>query len=392
MKINLHQTFGMLLVVVSISSCGARVSLEYTCIDKWKYTRGSCWHIFNEANFCDAVEICKFYGSRISTDEIYSGKVSEASKIWTYNSSLTPALRNLSCSFKGADPGSSKDLCLVRLRSGSKVSTGCDSSAKFICSTKRHPVAIGLGNWAIKDDQLSSSSDFQSKTEPIGYKAKFGRLDSRFKVGSATQGGWCSNGTSANEYLEVNLGGAMLLTGLTIQGMQGRLCGHWVTMFNVSYKPAVGKWVFYENDPTPLTGNKNPHLKKKIPFTKPFIARSVRVNPVAFENNCKDLVHRFCLRLEIHGLSLQSFSDFPVRIYFTNLQVYCLLMSYLIFEKVELSVKVRVELGHVVATGSYFGPPYCLMSPARMSTLKEDTLKRANVILHLWPKSESGPP
>lgn len=313
MKVFGTSWLGLYLLVVVDSYGDAGALLKDSCVDGWDYDEEKCWHEFNETDYCSAIEICAFYGSYIDAN-VADFNGSSSNTFW--RNDITRSLQNLSCSASSDEPHTSHDTCPIKLENGTKTQTNCNSTLRFICSSDQTLDETGIRIGTIKDNQLSSSSAYRSDSEPIAYKARFGRLENEYIPGTASEGGWCSNSASMHEYFEVDFGCVVLVTELAMQGVQSRICDHWVTLFNISYNAYLEEWTEYTNDLQNHTfiGNENAQQIRIIEFEKPFLARFLRIKPLGFADNCLISGDRYCLRLEIYGLNLKVFSDFMVRV------------------------------------------------------------------------------
>ena len=313
LKFGCLQTF---ILITLASYCFAKLLLEYSCFHRWNGDHTSCWHSFNQTDYCDAVEICRFYGSQLAHNQ--SGvRNNSTSSLWVYNATINQLLIKTSCSSMGASLNDSQYLCPLQSPTGVTILSNCSSTEKFICISAKSPVEVGLTTGKIKDFQISSSSVYYSYLEPIRYQAKFGRLHYKYLPGTATQGGWCSRSASGTEFFQVNFDRVVLVTSLTLQGVTSRQCDYWVTFFNVSYKPNAEKWIKYRNGSVDqvFIGNKDAYQTKEINFSRPFVARAIRLHPMAYGTTCKINQSRYCLRLEINVLRLKVFSNAVVRIF-----------------------------------------------------------------------------
>ena len=99
---------------------------------------------------------------------------------------------------------------------------------------------LGLENNIVPDVQLSASSI--SSGSFYHFPAKDGRL----YVSNA----WCANGWGANEYLQIDLGKVVTITGLATQGCYGY--NYWVKTYFVLYSNNEKEW---SNVQTGLSSN-----------------------------------------------------------------------------------------------------------------------------------------
>ena len=94
-------------------------------------------------------------------------------------------------------------------------------SAENFCNT-----AVGLQSGRLKNKAFAASSSFNKLHAPF-----LGRLHRR-KRGRFV-GAWCARHNNHNQWLQVDLGRTMKITGIVTQGRQDR--DQWVTAFWVYY-------------------------------------------------------------------------------------------------------------------------------------------------------------
>ena len=300
------------LVIAIYSKCFAASYLGYSCYKQWAYNRNFCWQRFNNTDYCDAVETCRFYGSHLAHNGSELARNS-TSRIWVYTNQ---SQKNVSCPSAGTNVRTSIIVCPVSTRRDTTVMSNCNHNVQFLCTFVELPTEVGLQSRKIADFQISSSSTFRTRMEPIDYNARFGRLNYTFSPGTATQGGWCSKQASGLEYLQVNFYRTEVLTGIALQGVNGRECSMWITLFNISYKSYVGKWTKYINDSANgiFVGNTDAVHTKQLNFSIPFAAREIRIYPVGAGSTCTMRPDRYCLRLGIYALPIKIFTDAMVRL------------------------------------------------------------------------------
>ena len=300
------------LVIAIYSKCFAKSYLGYSCYKQWSYNRNWCWQRFNNTDYCDAVESCRFYGSHLAHNESELARNS-TSRLWVHTKQ---SLATVSCPSAGTNVRTPINVCPVRTRGGATVLSSCTSITQFLCTFVELPSEVGLKSGKMADFQISSSSTFRTQMEPIDYQARFGRLSYIYSPGTPTQGGWCSQQASGLEYFQVNFNRTEIVTGIALQGVNGRECSMWVTLFNISYKSYGNKWIKYINGSVSgiFVGNTDAIHTKQLNFSRPFAAREVRIYPVGTGKTCALIQDRYCLRLGIYTLHVKVFSDSMVRL------------------------------------------------------------------------------
>ncbi|XP_062946491.1 lactadherin [Cynocephalus volans] len=153
---------------------------------------------------------------------------------------------------------------------------------------------LGLKDDTIPDKQITASSTFKTWGLPaFAWYPFYGRLDKQGKFNA-----WTAQSNGASEWLQVDLGSQKQVTGIVTQG--ARDFGHiqYVAAYKVAYSDDGLKWTEYKEqgaiDSKIFPGNSDNNSHKKNLFERPFLARFVRVLPVAWHN-------RITLRLELLG-------------------------------------------------------------------------------------------
>eukprot|EP00794_Sanderia_malayensis_P011023 gene11022-12187_t len=277
-------------------------SYHYMCSVNWSSNTANCWRVFNETDYCSANSICRFYGSKISTNEIATSN-GVNSEFWLHDSILDNSLYNTTC----ADSNILQGVCPVLGLKDEIVHQPCNLSKKFICEKGILAKSLGMENNQVTDKQLSSSSFYQSETEPIGYKAKFARLNTEYITGTTSQGGWCSKTDLMHEYLQINLAKTVLLTKLMIQGVKGRTCSFWTTSLNLTYRNNVADWVKHAgNENGSISGNNNANDALMLDLQPSVFASEIRIHPTGYASDCLNAPGRYCLRVEVYGIDASS--------------------------------------------------------------------------------------
>ena len=86
---------------------------------------------------------------------------------------------------------------------------------------------LGMENRAIRDAQITASSQFNANHGPSN-----GRLN--FKAGGGKTGAWSARTNDVNQYLQVDFGHRTKVTEIETQGRED-CCNQWVKSYTVSY-------------------------------------------------------------------------------------------------------------------------------------------------------------
>ncbi|XP_048579514.1 uncharacterized protein LOC5502674 isoform X2 [Nematostella vectensis] len=137
--------------------------------------------------------------------------------------------------------------------------------------------SLGLMDDVIPDSAMSASSG----------SASAGRL-----YGNSS---WCSTSSSVSEYLQVDLGGVMTVSGVATQGSHGE--EKWVKTYNLQYSGDGTRWLTYDaatSNDFNFTGNVNKNVAMIKWLSHPIRARYVRIKPLTWNS-------AICLRADLFG-------------------------------------------------------------------------------------------
>ncbi|XP_014444943.1 lactadherin isoform X2 [Tupaia chinensis] len=153
---------------------------------------------------------------------------------------------------------------------------------------------LGLKDRIIPDKQITASSYYKTfGLRAFGWFPHYGRLDNQGKINA-----WTAQSNNASEWLQVDLGSQKQVTGIITQG--ARDFGHiqYVASYKVAYSNNSRDWTEYRDrgnaDSKIFRGNSDNNSHRKNLFETSFLARYVRILPVAWHN-------RITLRLELLG-------------------------------------------------------------------------------------------
>ncbi|XP_049762052.1 lactadherin isoform X1 [Elephas maximus indicus] len=153
---------------------------------------------------------------------------------------------------------------------------------------------LGLKDNTIPDKQITASSMFKSwGLNAFSWHPSYARLDKQGKFNA-----WTAQSNSASEWLQIDLGLRRRVTGIITQGARDFGYIQYVAAYKVAYSDNGQNWTEYKEhgaeDSRIFLGNSDNNSHKKNVFETPFLARFVRVLPVAWHN-------RITLRVELLG-------------------------------------------------------------------------------------------
>ncbi|XP_014644127.1 PREDICTED: lactadherin isoform X1 [Ceratotherium simum simum] len=153
---------------------------------------------------------------------------------------------------------------------------------------------LGLKDNSIPDKQITASSTYRTwGLNAFSWYPFYARLDKQGKFNA-----WTAHSSSASEWLQVDLGSQRQVTGVITQG--ARDFGHiqYVAAYKVAHSNDGMNWTEVRDqratDSKIFPGNLDNNSHKKNMFETPFLARFVRILPVAWHN-------RITLRVELLG-------------------------------------------------------------------------------------------
>ncbi|XP_044773857.1 lactadherin isoform X2 [Neomonachus schauinslandi] len=153
---------------------------------------------------------------------------------------------------------------------------------------------LGMKDNSIPDKQITASSIYRTwGLNAFSWFPFYARLDKQGKFNA-----WTAQTNDASEWLQVDLGSQRQVTGIITQG--ARDFGHiqYVAAYKVAYSNDSINWAEYRDqgaiDSKIFPGNLDNNSHKKNMLEMPFLARFVRILPVAWHN-------RITLRVELLG-------------------------------------------------------------------------------------------
>ncbi|KAF6273278.1 milk fat globule EGF and factor V/VIII domain containing [Rhinolophus ferrumequinum] len=153
---------------------------------------------------------------------------------------------------------------------------------------------LGLKDNIIPNKQITASSIYRTwGLSSFSWYPYYARLDQQGKFNA-----WTAESNSPSEWLQIDLGYQRRVTGIITQG--ARDFGHiqYVAAYKVAHSNDGTNWTEYKDqgavDSKIFPGNLDNNSHKKNMFETPFLARFVRILPVAWHN-------RITLRVELLG-------------------------------------------------------------------------------------------
>ncbi|XP_019936674.2 coagulation factor VIII isoform X1 [Paralichthys olivaceus] len=163
--------------------------------------------------------------------------------------------------------------------------------AKLLVYNPRCVLPLGMKSGRIEDSQITASDHIDN------WEPGLARLDQSGYINA-----WM--GKNSMSWIQVDLRRPTLLHGVQTQGVSSKLKDHCITIFNVSYSLDKRTWTTYKGNRTRnniFEGTTDSSSVKTNPFSPPFVARYVRIQPLDFKQ-------RPALRMELLGCDLNSCS------------------------------------------------------------------------------------
>lgn len=153
---------------------------------------------------------------------------------------------------------------------------------------------LGLKDRTIPNKQITASSTFKTwGLSSFSWYPFYARLDQQGKFNA-----WTAERNSASEWLQIDLGSQKQVSGIITQGARDFGNIQYVAAYKVAHSDDGGNWTEYRDpgstDSKIFPGNFDNNSHKKNMFETPFLARFVRILPVAWHN-------RITLRVELLG-------------------------------------------------------------------------------------------
>lgn len=167
---------------------------------------------------------------------------------------------------------------------------------------------LGIYTGKIPDSRFYASSSYYSWYQSYYNPANPGsNSQTRFSARLHYTGtkAWCSASQAAmSEYIQVDLGRVVFVTGLALQGHPSQ--SRWVSSYNIRYSIDYENWKYYgkhgENSTT-LPGTTWPGRNTRANWFEPILARYVRIIAASREST------QTCLRFELFGCAAKIFND-----------------------------------------------------------------------------------
>ncbi|XP_070256401.1 lactadherin isoform X2 [Myotis yumanensis] len=155
---------------------------------------------------------------------------------------------------------------------------------------------LGMKDRTIPDKQITASSIYRTwGLSSFSWYPYYARLDQQGKFNA-----WTAEKNSASEWLQIDLGSQKQVTGIITQGARDFGNIQYVAAYKVAHSNDGQRWTEYKDPGAEgskiFPGNFDNNSHKRNMFETPFMARFVRVLPVAWHN-------RITLRVELLGCS-----------------------------------------------------------------------------------------
>ncbi|XP_054569309.1 lactadherin isoform X3 [Eptesicus fuscus] len=164
---------------------------------------------------------------------------------------------------------------------GCELNAGCDEP-------------LGMKDRVIPDQQITASSIYKTwGLSSFSWYPHYARLDQQGKFNA-----WTAEKNSASEWLQIDLGSQKQVAGIITQGARDFGSIQYVAAYKVAHSNDGLRWTEYKDPGAEggkiFPGNCDNNSHKKNMFEAPFVARFVRILPVAWHN-------RITLRVELLG-------------------------------------------------------------------------------------------
>ncbi|XP_057293625.1 uncharacterized protein LOC130622207 [Hydractinia symbiolongicarpus] len=125
-------------------------------------------------------------------------------------------------------------------------------------------------------------------------------IPSHARLNSLSYSGWCASTQDLSQYLRVDLGKTMTLSGISTQGHKENK--DWVVSYKIKYSiTGVSYHGYHElGKKKTLAGNQDSNTVVTHWFQPRFRARYVKVHPLSW-NDDSILEHKICMRIELYG-------------------------------------------------------------------------------------------
>ncbi|EDO26300.1 predicted protein, partial [Nematostella vectensis] len=147
---------------------------------------------------------------------------------------------------------------------------------------------LGMESRAINDSAITASGNYNSWS-----RAEYGRLNN-MGVSDTHYGMWMASRNRAGEYLQVDLGQAVIVTKVATQGRPD--ADRWVPSYKIGYSSDLTTWLVYRDDGQEkvFIGNSDRNTIVYGIFEPPILARGIRFVVETYQEQP-------ALRVEIFG-------------------------------------------------------------------------------------------
>ncbi|EDO41952.1 predicted protein, partial [Nematostella vectensis] len=141
---------------------------------------------------------------------------------------------------------------------------------------------LGMESGEISDSAITASSYYLQGVNTYSMPC-YARLNNVDQPG-ISNGAWLAHNFQAGEYIEIDLGRNVAVTGVATQGKP--IGSDWVTSYKISYKTDLTAWFVVKEDGQDkvFPGNSDNNTPVYNWFSSPFLARRIRIVVQGFLN------------------------------------------------------------------------------------------------------------
>ncbi|XP_071806183.1 retinoschisin-like [Asterias amurensis] len=145
---------------------------------------------------------------------------------------------------------------------------------------------LGLEDGTIPDESLSASSSWERQGGYTDVSTPGGGRLNKIPPDSSTVGAWCPSVADTNQWIQVDFGNPIYVTGVLTQGRWEHV--QWVTKYKVQFEPPSPAHLVDVKDQLDqaqiFNGNTDRNSIAERRFFKPVLAVKIRIVPVEWNN------------------------------------------------------------------------------------------------------------
>nr|XP_009858662.1 lactadherin [Ciona intestinalis] len=156
---------------------------------------------------------------------------------------------------------------------------------------------LGVETGEITDGQMTASSVYHSFWNER-WNPHLARLHKEGVINA-----WMPHHDGRNQYLEIDMGSAMAVTGIVTQGARRYLANQFVTSFKVAHSKDGEFWRTYTEDNVEkiFAGNFDNDTPVRNSFKNPILARYIKFKPMTYQKH-------ITLRMELYGCDIEDYN------------------------------------------------------------------------------------